>query len=196
MCPSSIANGLENTGVVAGSYVNANVTVDAQGRITFAEDGAAQGVTQLVAGDGLTGGTITTTGTIALSDTGVAVGTYTNAEITVDAERFVASAATGSGGGGSPALVFVPAKLDFAPGANALTTSLVNVGGSVASGVTLSATNVFGLTTDCPSTLAAGTACTATFTLPPPGAPAVVSGAGSASSSNAPAALVPLSGTR
>ena len=46
--------------------------------------GGSGTVTQIDTGTGLTGGPITTTGTVALANTAVSPGSYTNANITVD----------------------------------------------------------------------------------------------------------------
>lgn len=53
------------------------------------------GVTSITAGSGLTGGTITSTGTIGLSSTGVSAGTYTNPTLTIDGAGRITSASNG-----------------------------------------------------------------------------------------------------
>ena len=70
---------------------------------TWQATGGGNGtVTQITAGTGLTGGIITTSGTIALATSGVSAGSYNLSKITVDTYGRVTTAASGSVTGVAP----------------------------------------------------------------------------------------------
>lgn len=88
-----------------------NATTTEDGLMSSADktklDGVATGatantgtVTSVSGGTGLTG-TVTTSGSLSLSNSGVTAGTYTNATVTVDAKGRVTSASSGSSSGSS-----------------------------------------------------------------------------------------------